>query len=282
MSIKNNVTTPELEAIRNLNALMESGNHNFGALAGDEEPEKLELKQIKIPKEDLLLFQAPMSQTDMVQTSELQNGLLDIFQQIFADVFSVKFTYDTQRGFIFTVAFRYLTDEQYKMKNEDSEGGLIRCISSSIEPDEAAAKNSIAANFMMMVQQQQVNSYDASKYAKISKEAKELLTDLLFFSPNNNKKKRWVNGENYTLANQTGTGFGGGRTFTNIIGTVFLDAEKVLALISQTSDEANKFEYSIVPVSNNITNTDSLVEIKKTSKQRKNQIRNKYGVQFSK
>ena len=284
MATKNNnspleAACPELATIRALNQSL-IGNHNFKGV-DDEPEEKLELKAIKIPEDELLLFRAPMSQVDMIQTSELQNGVLGIFQEIFADVFSVKFMYDTQRGFLFVVSFRYMTDEQYKSKVDEAGHALIRCIISSIAPEDAAAKNSVAANIMMLVQHQQINNYDASKYAKITKEAKEMLTDMLFFSINN-KKKKWVKGENFTLDTQTGTGFAGGRSFTNIIGNVFLDAEKVLSVISSKYEDASKYEYNIIPVSNNITNTDSLIKIEKVNKARKNSIRNKYGVQFSK
>ncbi len=277
--VNESAVCPELATIRALNQSL-IGNHNFKGV-DDEPEEKLELKAIKIPEDELLLFRAPMSQVDMIQTSELQNGVLGIFQEIFADVFSVKFMYDTQRGFLFVVSFRYMTDEQYKSKVDEAGHALIRCIISSIAPEDAAAKNSVAANIMMLVQHQQINNYDASKYAKITKEAKEMLTDMLFFSINN-KKKKWVKGENFTLDTQTGTGFAGGRSFTNIIGNVFLDAEKVLSVISSKYEDASKYEYNIIPVSNNITNTDSLIKIEKVNKARKNSIRNKYGVQFSK
>lgn len=277
--VNESAVCPELATIRALNQSL-IGNHNFKGV-DDEPEEKLELKAIKIPEDELLLFRAPMSQVDMIQTSELQNGVLGIFQEIFADVFSVKFMYDTQRGFLFVVSFRYMTDEQYKSKVDEAGHPLIRCIISSIAPEDAAAKNSVAANIMMLVQHQQINNYDASKYAKITKEAKEMLTDMLFFSINN-KKKKWVKGENFTLDTQTGTGFAGGRSFTNIIGNVFLDAEKVLSVISSKYEDASKYEYNIIPVSNNITNTDSLFKIEKVNKARKNSIRNKYGVQFSK
>lgn len=277
--VNESAVCPELATIRALNQSL-IGNHNFKGV-DDEPEEKLELKAIKIPEDELLLFRAPMSQVDMIQTSELQNGVLGIFQEIFADVFSVKFMYDTQRGFLFVVSFRYMTDEQYKSKVDEAGHPLIRCIISSIAPEDAAAKNSVAANIMMLVQHQQINNYDASKYAKITKEAKEMLTDMLFFSINN-KKKKWVKGENFTLDTQTGTGFAGGRSFTNIIGNVFLDAEKVLSVISSKYEDASKYEYNIIPVSNNITNTDSLIKIEKVNKARKNSIRNKYGVQFSK
>ena len=83
MATKNNnspleAACPELATIRALNQSL-IGNHNFKGV-DDEPEEKLELKAIKIPEDELLLFRAPMSQVDMVQTSELQNGVLGIFQ----------------------------------------------------------------------------------------------------------------------------------------------------------------------------------------------------------
>lgn len=270
---------PELAAALAMNEAI-IGHHNFQDVIGDDtEDEKLELKQISLPKEDLILFsKVPYSQTDMIQVSELQNQVFGLFKDIFYDVFNVKFTFDTQRGYLFIVSFRYMTDEQINAL--DSDDKLIRAITSSVNPEDAETKNSVAANLMMMVKQQTISSYDASKYAKITKEAKELLTNLLFFSQNN-KKHKWVKGENYTLTTQTGAGFAGGRTFTNIVASVFLDAEKVLNSTCAIPEDNGKFEYAIVPKANNITNTDSLLKIEKINKQRKNQIRNKYGVQFN-
>lgn len=273
----NEVVCPELAAVRALNERL-IGNHNYGI---DNEPaEELEIKAIKIPEDELLLFRAPMSQVDMIQISELQNGVHSILQEIFADVFSVQFLYDTKRGFLFVVSFRYMTDDQYKSKTDEAGHPLIRCITSSISPEDAVSKNSVAANIMMLVQHQQINNYDASKYAKITKEAKEMLTEILFFGPNN-KKKKWINGENFTLGTQVGSGFNGVK-YTNIIGNVFLDAEKVISMISSKYEDASKYEYNIIPLANNITNTDGLIKIEKVNKARKNSIRNKYGVQFTK
>ena len=107
-----------------------------------------------------------------------------------------------------------------------------------------------------------------------------MLTEILFFGPNN-KKKKWINGENFTLGTQVGSGFNGVK-YTNIIGNVFLDAEKVISMISSKYEDASKYEYNIIPLANNITNTDGLIKIEKVNKARKNSIRNKYGVQFSK
>lgn len=276
---KDLATNPTVAAIRALNQSLIG--HKDTTTSSTEPDEKIEIKAIKLPKEELLLFNTPLSQTDLIQTSELQNDILNIFQEIFADVFSVKFVFDTRKGFYFKVSFRYMTDDQLKAKKEDSGDNLVRAITSSIDPEDAATKNSVAANILMLVQHQQYSNADASKYAKFTREAKEILTDMLYTGINNPKKK-WINGENFVIDTQTGTGFAGGRTFTNIIGSVFLNAEKVISVISSTYDDANKYEYNIIPISNNITNTDSLIKIEKVNKSRKNSMRNKYGIQFSK
>lgn len=275
---------PELASILALNQSL-IGNHNFDVTgAADEEPEELRELDITVDEEDMILFnKSPFSQTDLIQTSELQNSVLAVFKEVFADIFSVKFVYDQNRGFVFMLNFRYMTDDQFNTANEDSDDkSLVRCITSSINPDDVNNKNSVAANLMMLVQQQQISSYDATKYAKITKDAKELLTKLLWTSSNNGKKKKWVKGENYTLSTQTGTGFNGGRTFTNIVATVWLDSEKVLSIFCGSDDEAGKYSYNIIPMSNNITRTDSIIKIEKINNTRKKQISNKYGVQFTK
>lgn len=262
---------PQLKAIREFKENM-IGNHNFSDTADVEEV--LELKNINLPKEDLVLFNNSESYSvlDMIQVSELQNHVIGVFRDIFYDVFNVKFMKMGQYNkYIFVISFKYTPEV-----NEDGEK-KIRCITSSINPDDKAG-NSIANNLMMLTDQQQTSSSDASKYAKITKEAKELLTDLLIFGPNN-KKRKWVKNENYTLDAKMGTAFNG-VPYNNIIGSVFLDANKVLEIVCGTKDEKGKYDYNIIPAASNITNTDSIIKIEKVNKKRKNQIANKYGISF--
>lgn len=278
MAIQNNNNgASALEAVRQLNQSI-IGHHNFNTLNADDDEVK-DKKKINLDREDLLIFnESPMIQAGYIQTSELNAKILSVLQEIFADVFLAKAVYDTKRGFVTIVSFRYIDDDQFKQKKTES-SNVVRCITSSMEPDDIVAKNSIAANILNMVQHQQINNYDASKYAKITKDAKSYLTDLLWCGQDNPKRK-WIKNANYELNTQSGTGFNGTRTFTNIIGTVFLDTERVLAMLCGTKEDAGKYDYNIIPIRNNAVNTDSLIRIEKVNKAKKNKIKNKFGIEF--
>lgn len=256
-------------------------SYNFGDDKTDNE--EIKLRDFSLSEDELLLFKGThqgdfFSISDLIQISELQNGVLSIFSSVFADVFNVKLIYDNQRGWVFITSFRFMTEEQFKSAQDDSADKLSRAISSSVSPEEVNT-NSVAQTLMLIIQKQQISSSDASKYAKFTKAAKEIFTSLLYCS-NNNKKKKWVLGENYLLDTQTGSSYNG-RTYTNIVGTVYLDAEKVLSVIGSTNDEKNNWDFKIDPVTTNIIGTDALVKIEKINKRKKKNLSNKYGIQFS-
>lgn len=265
----------ELAAIKALNESL-IGNHNYNLGEADEETEKLNLKELSIPAEDIILKES-YSEDFLIEQSELENSVFGVFSEIFADIFSVKLMFTLEKGYYFMCSFRYMTEEQFKQKQADCQDTMVRCINSSVEPD-AATKTSVAANIMMLVQHQTTNAYDATKYAKVTKEAKELLTNLLYFSKQNQKKK-WIKGENYLITNQTGSSFDG-RTYSNIIGSVYLDAKKVIAMLGSPAGESKKYEYNIIPITSNVTNTNAMIKIEKINTKTKNYIRNKYGVMF--
>lgn len=272
----NGVVTPEnCKALADILALNNSiiGNHQTESGTPDEEVESLNVQDIMLDEEDRTLFcksRPSAGEYDYKQTTELQNEVLNVLKEVFGDIFAVNFSYDTNRGYVFTANFKYTPDEL-------ADDTLVKAVTSSINPEDAANKNSIAANILMLSHQQQMSSYDASKYAKLTKECKESLYNLLWFSQNN-KKKKWIKGENYILSTTQNRSFNG-MTFTNIVATVYLDAEKVIAMMS--GDQTGKYQYNIIPISNNITGTDSLLKIEKVNISRKKQLSSKYGIQFT-
>lgn len=266
------------DLLAKMKAINDSLIHNHSIqVEGDKEDDDTDYKDIAVTDEDAILTE-PYSIVYFKEQSELQNAVFGILNQIFADIFSVRLTMDLSRGgFVFVCSFKYMTEQQFKDKLSNSETGLVRCITSTVDPEEIVAKNSIATNLINMVQLQNMNAYDATKYAKITKSAKELLTKLLYFSQDNPKHK-WVNGNNYIITTQTGTSWSN-VTFTNIIGDVYLDAKAVIAMLAG-KDKKNKYEYNLVPAAFNATGSNSVIKIEQINVANKRRISSQLGAVF--
>ena len=266
------------DLLAKMKAINDSLIHNHSIqVEGDKEDDDTDYKDIAVTDEDAILTE-PYSIVYFKEQSELQNAVFGILNQIFADIFSVRLTMDLSRGgFVFVCSFKYMTEQQFKDKLSNSETSLVRCITSTVDPEEIVSKNSIATNLINMVQLQNMNAYDATKYAKITKSAKELLTKLLYFSQDNPKHK-WVNGNNYIITTQTGTSWSD-VTFTNIIGDVYLDAKAVIAMLAG-KDKKNKYEYNLVPAAFNATGSNSVIKIEQINVANKRRISSQLGAVF--
>lgn len=266
------------DLLAKMKAINESLIHNHSIqVEGDKEDNDTDYKDIAVTDEDAILTD-PYSIVYFKEQSELQNAVFGILSQIFADIFSVRLAMDLSRGgFVFVCSFKYMTEQQFKDKLSNSESDLVRCITSTVDPEEIVSKNSIATNLINMVQLQNMNAYDATKYAKITKSAKELLTKLLYFSQDNPKHK-WVNGNNYIITTQTGTSWTN-VTFTNIIGDVYLDAKAVVAMLAG-KDKKNKYEYNLVPAAFNATGSNSVIKIEQINVANKRRISSQLGAVF--
>ena len=266
------------DLLAKMKAINDSLIHNHSIqVEGDKEDDDTDYKDIAVTDEDAILTE-PYSIVYFKEQSELQNAVFGILNQIFADIFSVRLTMDLSRGgFVFVCSFKYMTEQQFKDKLSNSETSLVRCITSTVDPEEIVSKNSIATNLINMVQLQNMNAYDATKYAKITKSAKELLTKLLYFSQDNPKHK-WVNGNNYIITTQTGTSWSN-VTFTNIIGDVYLDAKAVIAMLAG-KDKKNKYEYNLVPAAFNATGSNSVIKIGQINVANKRRISSQLGAVF--
>lgn len=267
------------DLLAKMKAINDSLIHNHSIqVEGDKEDNDTDYKDIAVTDEDAILTE-PYSIVYFKEQSELQNAVFGILNQIFADIFSVRLTMDLSRGgFVFVCSFKYMTEQQFKDKLSNSETDLVRCITSTVDPEEIVSKNSIATNLINMVQLQNMNAYDATKYAKITKSAKELLTKLLYFSQDNPKHK-WVNGNNYIITTQTGTSSWGNMTFTNIIGDVYLDAKAVVAMLAG-KEKKNKYEYNLVPAAFNATGSNSVIKIEQINVANKRRISSQLGAVF--
>ena len=51
-------------------------------------------------------------------------------------------------------------------------------------------------------------------------------------------------------------------------------------MLGSPAGESKKYEYNIIPITSNVTNTNAMIKIEKINTKTKNYIRNKYGVMF--
>ena len=275
-------TNPTLAALQQLKQSMIRGGSAYES--GEPDPEEtLDLKAIKLNEGELLRFNgapdcAP-ELVDYIEKSEMNNALLGIFQRIFCDVLSAQLEYSNRYNkWMFVINFRFMTDEQFKAAQDESTDELVRAVSSTFNPEEKTG--GIAEMFISLTNQQNMSSSDISKYASITKEAKERLTEILFFDPRTNPKKKWIKGENYDIVHTVQTSYNGAR-FSNIIASVYLDAEKVMSVLCSTIDDRKTYKFTFEPSSTKINNQDCLFRIHRISVKHKRLLTSKYGIQFS-
>jgi hypothetical protein len=89
-----------------------------------------------------------------------------------------------------------------------------------------------------------------------------------------------VRGENYDIQHVVQTSYNGQR-YSNIVASVYLDAEKVLAMLCATPENRDKYKFTLSPSSTKINNMDGLFEVHRYSKARRRKLSAKYGIQFS-
>lgn len=266
-----------------LNESMIRGGSAYIA-GGDPDPdEALTVHDIQLEEDELLLFGgAPdgvYHMSELIEKSELNNALLSILQKLFADVYAAQLEYSNRYNkWMFVVNFRYLTDDQFKAIQDENIDKLLKAVSSTFDP-QANKTGGVAETLMSLVSNQNMSSSDVSKYASITKGAKEYLVNFLYYAPTN-KKKKWVRGENYDIQHVVQTSYNGQR-YSNIVASVYLDAERVLSMLCATADDRDKFKFTLSPSSTKINNMDGLFDVHRYSKARRRKLSSKYGIQFS-
>lgn len=280
MSNTNNL----LSALDSLHKDMIRGGAAYIAGGGDPDPdEELTVHDIQLDESELILFSGVPDgvycTNELIEKSELNNGLLSIVQKLFADVYAAQLEYSNRYNkWMFVLNFRYLTDEQFKAIQDENSDKLIKAVSSTFDP-QANKTGGVAETLMSLVGNQNMPSSDVCKYASITKAAKEYLVGFLYYAPTN-KKKKWVRGENYDIQHVVQTSYNGQR-YSNIVASVYLDAEKVLGMLCATSENRDKYKFTLSPSSTKINNMDGLFEVHRYSKARRRKLSAKYGIQFS-
>lgn len=251
----------------------------------NSEKEKIETTLIELDDEDIIFKDEDVyAKVFLMEKTELEYIVLNTLKNIFADIYGVTLNMTTINGkikYLFKTMFRYIPDNVYKNDDELKNSNKVRCISSTIEEEDEISKSSYAMKILNLYQQQQQQSYDASRYAKITKRAKEILIPLLFDDMYSDPKKK-LNSSNSCIRTECGNGIMGMQSYTNIVAEITLDAPKVLSMLAgtNTKPKSSKFRYVLSPITNNIINTNTMYRIEKINRAAENRIRNKYGAMF--
>lgn len=288
MSNQNNnnttINSSSAAAIRSIRESMIRGNSNYiGEVSGNADPDmEIKPKLINLHKDELLFFSdvpdTAYCCVELKEKSEINNAFLQILQKLFADVISAQLEYSNKfNRWIFVTSFRFITNEQFEAIEANSDDELYRAVNSTFDPTQKQT-SSIAENLLSMQSVQNMPASDATRYASISKEAKELLYNFVYFG--NTKNKKWIRDENYEIKHVTNTSYNGSR-YNNIIANIYLDAEKVLSLLGAVAEDKKKYLFTLNPISSKMNNMDNLFEVKRYSLLKRRKYSAKYGIQFS-
>lgn len=278
------MTNEEMKTmLQKISDAMNNSNIDF---AGNPDPEeKINIQDIEVNDNEIMLFNKNevYHESELIEESMLNNTLLGILKNIFADVFSVQLKYKSGHEFnkwVFIVGFRYLTPEQYEIAKKEAADPdhFYRGISSTFDPSKT---NSLAETFMSLVSNQNMCASDASKYASLTKDLKGVFYNYMLFA-RSDKKHRWTPGVNYNVHNVVQTGMNG-MQYHNIIADVYLDAEEILNMLFSTKEDRknNKYKYTISLNSAKTNAKDSLFEVHRYNKDRRRKLSMQYGIQFN-
>lgn len=281
-NVNNSSKDPVMEMMDNLHASMIKGGSSYDLNLGQEDPdEAIEIKDIQLDEDDIILFKDVQDidtiykVTEIISYSELANFIGSIFMNIFADFTSV--TLDrVNTTTVFTLHFTFMTDDQFKVVQDESQSKLIRAIASSFNPYEN--KDSVAENLLGIVNVQNMPNSDVCKYANITKDAKSYLSNILYYS-NLNKKHKWIRKENYTIFNEPQRGYNA-QTYHTIKSDILIDADKLSKILFCTKDKRNKFKFAYKDLGVNSSQNNHLVEVYRFSIPAENKIRGKYNAEI--
>ena len=283
-----------------LDSLREESKPFVGAAAEQADPdEEITLQSIALDKDELLLFKDADEDvsyciSELIQQTELENSVTEIMRSLFADCTrTVLYFNPTFSKWQFVVQFTAMTDQQLKQLNADNGTNLTTALTCKTV-DLSGSPTAVLKNIFDNVQ---MSASDSEKYAKVSKEAKSYLTNLLFVDSKTNPNKKWIRKRvvndigNYevSILSNKGNAYGGAES-SCIVGSIFLDAEKVIARLccslekdadGKIVDEKDKYIFTINQTSMKTSGNDVLYEIKRQSKKMIRTYTTKYGINFT-
>ena len=284
--MSNNTTlSPKAQKLEEfLQSTIRGGELYSDAINGDPDPDQvLKVHELDLDADELFRFgdcpDCGYEIIEVAEESELNNYVFNLFKAIFGDIVAADLRYDANyHKWLVALTFKFLTDEQFKAVQDDSTNTLVRTVSSTFDPS-SQKTGGVAETLLNLVSTQNMSASDISKYASISKEAKEYLVSYMFFSQTN-KKKKWINGENYNIVLQTARSYNG-VSYSNILATIFLDAEKFMKFICATSADRAKYNFAFEAISSKTNSQDILLYFHRYSVAKKRKLASKYGINFS-
>jgi len=271
-----NTTDTMLSAIRALKESMISSTQNFSLNEADKDEEEITLAEINLGDDELFKFGKVPDNVyecgEIFTASTLNKFVTNLFQSIFADVYSARIEFRNNRYQI-ALSFKFISDKEYEQMFKNDDEKLARAIVSSFEP---TRQKSAIENILALNSNQQIAVSDAKKYASFTKEAKQYLTLFLLFDENN-KKKRWIQGTHYNIGYKTGTSYNGMR-YNYIEATVYLDALITFSYICASKENRKKYYFSLDHKGYSTNGTDELYLIHRYSNRIEKKYRNEYNI----
>lgn len=273
-------TNTLLEKFKQMNRDMCKGGAAYNSYSGEADPEETyKLKDIELDADEILLFNGNVAaedsvykMTQLISYNELTDTVRNIFKSIFADLIGVALE-KVGGKWMFNLYFSFMTDDQFKTVQEENTAELVRAVSSTFNPTDNKG-GSVAETLMALNNTQNMANSDVCKYASINKDAKSYLSNYLFYAPEN-KKKKWVKGENYRISNVPQRGYNG-QVYHNIIAEVRLDANKFAEVLFSDKDNRSKFTFDFKDLGTNNINNNKLIEVYRFSKKAEAKAESKY------
>lgn len=266
-----------------LNAAMIKGG-SAPKVVDTNEDEELHIKTIRFDKDELVLFRdEPAEEIEYITGEKLRRKILSMYKSIFADAYQVELVYlqgdqtNPINKWVVALTFKYMTDKQYDAAKA-ADKSLIRAIDSTFDPTNY---NSVSETLLALNKVQNVSNSDVSKYTTVTKEAKEILTEVSLYIPKQQKKKRIENNVNSRVFYSANPSYNG-RTYGNIYAQLFLDAEDVVKILSVAKEDESKYAISLSELGKNPTGTNELYAVRRTNRKKTANLSDEIGIAFAK
>lgn len=284
-----------IDALKDLEKLAYSGG--FSRNQQQQEVEKIDAVAIAPKEGEKLAFnedEKPYSECRLMPQSVVCAYVLDTFSKIFKDLRAVTYEFiqpkesDSNNDprptdpvnnisrYVFKLWFDFITDQQWK--DIDTGKGETRALVGAYDPNTG---NCFAESMIATYNSATYRSNDvATKYIKISEEAKQYFINLII--KNKSKVRKFTEKENYIIGRQVNSGYNG-QQFANLTGVMILNADKVISMLCTTKEEKEDNLYSFImePISMKNNGQDVMIRLTRINNREKEKFIRANGVQFT-
>lgn len=288
-----------IDALKDLEKLAYSGSSFRNQ--PQQEVEKIDAVAIAPKEGEKLAFnedEKPYSECKLMPQSVVCAYVLDTFSKIFKDLKAVTYEFIQPKEqskdfesnlndprptdpvnnisrYVFKLWFDFITDQQWK--DIDTGNGETRALIGAYDPN---AGNCFAESMIATYNSATYRSNDAAtKYIKLSEEAKQYFINLII--KNKSKVKKFTEKENYIIDRRVNAGYCG-QQFANLTGVMILNADKVISMLCTTKEEkeSNLYSFIMEPVSVKNNGQDVMVKLTRINNREKEKFIRTNGVQF--